>query len=704
MHGELWRELHPEAEWLVVDPISRERPRRVPAALGVGVDLGIERTLPARDPRLREDAALGRGHPKRSSCPVPCSTGVLDAAYANGGYDHDPHCKEWKEDPTHGFESTSAYGLRRDPRYTRQAVAYSRDDIDKVRELTDLAELASEVTKIKRSGRSVMAVCPFHQEKTPSLSIDPERGLYHCFGCGKGGDVFQWIEETQGVDFAGAVELLARRSGVILTQDPQARKRRSDRERLIQANEAAVEFFHERLRTGSDAASARSYLRSRGYEVEAVEEFNIGYSPDSWDTLTRHLSDRFEERVLVASGLASRSRQGRVVDRFRGRVMFPIYDLRGDAVGFGARQLDGDPPKYLNSPETPIYHKSRLLYGLNWSKGEIVRSGEAVVVEGYTDVIALHQAGHPVAVATCGTALGEEHLAILQRFTERVVLAFDSDEAGAGAALRGFEKTIPGDLDLRIALFPPGRDPADLVAHGENSVLLKSVAESIPLLQFRIEQELGRFDLNEAEARGRSVRAVVPLIAAHPDPVVRHEYAVLVSRRTGVDLDVVAQALRRRRPREETTPGSASFDRLSGQELAEREILRLLLANDAGLERDELGPDLFETELHRRAFERIGPVVLGLRAGVTPDLGAALGDDQSDVGALLREVAMVDLPLPEAAEVLNRLKVGAIERRIEKVRAHLEELDPDADTQTYSERFNELIALERQRRDLRSRQ
>ena len=383
--------------------------------------------------------------------------------------------------------------------------------------------------------------------------------------------------------------------------------------------------------------------------------------------------------------------------------MFPIYDLRGDAVGFGARQLDGDPPKYLNSPETPIYHKSRLLYGLNWSKGEIVRSAEAVVVEGYTDVIALHQAGHPVAVATCGTALGEEHLAILQRFTERVVLAFDSDEAGAGAALRGFEKTIPGDLDLRIALFPPGRDPADLVAHGENSVLLKSVAESIPLLQFRIEQELGRFDLNEAEARGRSVRAVVPLIVAHPDPVVRHEYAVLVSRRTGVDLDIVAQALRRRRPSEESTPSPPRVsDQLSGQELAERELLRLLLANDAGLERDELGPDLFETELHRRAFERIAPVVLGLRAGVTPDLGAALGDDQSDAGALLREVAMVDLPLPEAAEVLNRLKVGAIERRIENVRVNLEELDPDADTQTYSKRFNELIALERQRRDLRS--
>ena len=581
-------------------------------------------------------------------------------------------------------------------------MVYSRADIDKIRELTDLAELASEVTKVKRSGRSVMAVCPFHQEKTPSLSIDAERGLYHCFGCGKGGDVFKWIEETQNVDFAGAVELLARRRGIALVQSPQDRKRRSERESLIEAMEAAVEFFHNRLRTSDDAASARSYLRSRGYEIDAVEQFNLGYSPDSWDVLTRYLSSRFSERVLVAAGLASRSRQGRVVDRFRGRVMFPIYDLRGDPVGFGARQLDGEPPKYLNSPETAVYSKSRLLYGLNWAKSEIVRSGEAVVVEGYTDVIALHQSGCPVAVATCGTALSEEHLAILQRFTNRVILAFDNDEAGTGAALRGSWKLVRHDLDLRSALFPAGSDPADLVASGEKSVLLDSIAESIPLLQFRIEQELGRFDLNEVEARGRSVRAVAPLIVAHPDPVARHEYAVFVSRRTGVDLDVIVQALRGHSTDEKAASTLPDRDRLSGQELAEREFLRLLIASDGECYSEDLQPDLFVTELHQRAFEHIASLLVSSEEGLPPNLGRVFASERSEVGALLRELAMIDLPLPRAAHIMNRLRVGAIERRILEVRSHLEGVDSEADALTYVDQLDELTALERERRELRN--
>ncbi|NNF69587.1 MAG: DNA primase, partial [Acidimicrobiia bacterium] len=231
-------------------------------------------------------------------------------------------------------------------------MAYPREDIDKVRDATDLAELAAEVTKVKRSGRSTMAVCPFHQEKTPSLSIDASRGLYHCFGCGKSGDVFRWVQETQGTDFVGALEMLARRAGVVLTEDPEASKRRDRRELLVGATETAVDFYLDRLKTGDDAGAARAYLRSRGYDGDVVEQFKIGYSPDSWDALVRHLGKAgFSDDVMITAGLASRARTGKPVDRFRGRVMFPIYDVRGDAVGFGARVLDGDGPKYLNSPE-----------------------------------------------------------------------------------------------------------------------------------------------------------------------------------------------------------------------------------------------------------------------------------------------------------------------------------------------------------------
>ncbi|MGI9665937.1 MAG: DNA primase, partial [Acidimicrobiia bacterium] len=309
-------------------------------------------------------------------------------------------------------------------------MAYSREDIDAVRDKTDLAELASEITKVRKSGRSTMAVCPFHSEKTPSLSIDAARGLYHCFGCGKSGDVYRWVQETQALDFAEAVEFLARRAGVTLRVDPQAAKRRNQREQLVDATTKAVEFYTDRLKTGSDAGQARAYLRGRGYDADVVEQFGLGYSPDEWDQLATHLKDAgIKDEVMMKAGLASRSKRGTLIDRFRGRVMFPIFDVRGDAVGFGARILEGDGPKYLNSSESPIYHKSRLLYGLNWAKSDIVRADTSVVVEGYTDVIAMHLAGMPIAVATCGTALGEDHLDLLRRFSERVVFAFDADEA-----------------------------------------------------------------------------------------------------------------------------------------------------------------------------------------------------------------------------------------------------------------------------------
>lgn len=585
-------------------------------------------------------------------------------------------------------------------------MGYAREDIDRVRERSDLGELAAEVTKVKRSGRSVMAVCPFHQEKTPSLSIDPARGLYHCFGCGKSGDVFRWVQETQGLDFAGAVELLARRSGVTLTQDPDAARRRDRREVLVGAVEAAVEFYHDRLKTGDDAGNARGYVRSRGYDSDVVDRFGIGYSPPDWDSLVRHLRDRgVGEDVMSKAGLASRSRKGGLIDRFRGRLMFPIYDLRGDAIGFGARLLEGEGPKYLNSPETAIYHKSRLLYGLNWAKSAIVRSDRSVVVEGYTDVIALHLADLPVAVATCGTALGEDHLELLRRFSERVVLAFDADEAGAGALIRGFEKSVPGDLDLRVAVLPEGRDPADLVAGGEKVLLTKSIDESAPLLQYRVERELERYDLTEPEARGRAVRATAAIIRLHPDPVVRHEYAVLISRRTGVDVDVVGRAVGRAHGGggdQESQEVAEPARPLTGEEKAELEVLRLLLANDQMIRKMEVGPELFSLPEHRAAFEVIGPAVAALDVVEIPDLGAIIGSTGGEAPDLLRRLAMDDRPLPDAGEIMNRVRLGAAERRVATLRAELQLIDPDADPQRYSETFSQLIALERERRNLRS--
>lgn len=582
-------------------------------------------------------------------------------------------------------------------------MAYRREDIERVRDATDLAELVAEVTKVKRSGRSVMAVCPFHQEKTPSMSVDRARGLYHCFGCGKGGDLFQFVQETQALDFSDAVELLARRSGITLQQDPDAAKRRDRRQMLVDATQKAVEFYVDRLKNGRDAGSARSYLRGRGYDGEVVERFMLGFSPEGGDALVGHLKRaKVSEEVAVAAGLALRARNGRVFDRFRGRIMFPIYDVRGDAVGFGARLLDGDGPKYLNSPETPIYRKSRLLYGLNWAKSDIVRQGVAVVVEGYTDVIALHLAGKPLAVATCGTALGEEHLDLLRRFSEKVVLMFDADEAGAGASIRGFERSVPGDLDLRVAELPEGKDPADVVAAGEADALGAAIEESVPLLQFRIEQELAGYDLTEPEARGRAVRAAAQFIGRHPDSVTRHEYAVFVARRTGVDLDVVTRAMgdgRRAAPDDRPPPPQPAPDRtrpLTGAEKAERELLRLLLANHEGVRRLDV-TGLFTRPDHAAAYELLAPALEGLTPGEPPDLGSLLGDDDSDVAVMLRGLAFLDRPLPEPDEIVRKVQVAALDRRIDVLERVVESSPADGDE--YSTAYAELIALQRERRE-----
>ena len=583
-------------------------------------------------------------------------------------------------------------------------MAYRREDIEQVRAATDLAELVAEVTKVKRSGRSVMAVCPFHQEKTPSMSVDPARGLYHCFGCGKSGDLFRFVQETQGLEFSDAVELLARRAGVALQRDPEAAKRRDRRQVLVDATRAAVDFYLERLRRAPDAAGARSYLRGRGYDAAVVERFSIGFSPTDGDVLIRHLRDRrMGDDVAVAAGLAVRSRTGRVFDRFRGRLMFPIFDLRGDPVGFGARLLEGDGPKYLNSPETAIYHKSRLLYGLNWAKAEIVRRGEALVVEGYTDVISLHGAGVEGAVATCGTALGEEHFDLLRRFTERVVLMFDSDDAGKSASLRGFERSVPGDLDLRVALLPPGRDPADVVAAGEMGTITGAVGESKPLLQFRLDAELDRFDLDEPEARGRAVRAAAAVVALHPDRVARHEYGVFLARRTGVEWGVVAAAVEE--AARQTAPSRAEPRRApprpGGQERAEAELIRLMLANHPGLAGVEYDAGVITTPVFVAAYELLRPVLEGLDPGEPPDLGALLGDRDDDLRGTLGALALEERPLADPAEVLMRLKAGVVESRIQVLRRRVAELDPAREPEAYSESFEELIALENQRRLLR---
>ena len=427
------------------------------------------------------------------------------------------------------------------------AMGIVADDIAKVRAATDIVAVISEHTEVKRSGRQWMARCPLHGERTPSLSVSPDKGVYYCFGCQRSGDVITFVQEIEGLDFAGAVETLAARAGIRLrytSHDEGAA--RSRRKRLLEAVEKARDFYHQRLLDGRDGGPARHYLRSRGYDGDLVRRWKLGWAPDDWDVLARHL--KLTDDDLRDSGLGFVNRGGRQQDFFRGRVLFPIDDERGEVVGFGGRVLPGaDGPKYLNtSTDARTYDKSRVLYGLHEHRRQIVKEGRAVVCEGYTDVIGCAEAGIELAVATCGTALTEDHVRLLKRFSAgRLVLAFDADAAGAAAASRlaadarqlyALEQKF--EMEIWVANLPSGQDPGDL-ARSEPDILWTAVENPVRFLQFRVDRTLENADLSTYESRAKSAERAVAVVSEHPNPMVRDPQIVGIAERCQVDIDLL---------------------------------------------------------------------------------------------------------------------------------------------------------------------
>src|SRR2546423_3036844 len=398
-----------------------------------------------------------------------------------------------------------------------------QEDVEAVRAATDILDVVRERVTLKRSGRQWAGLCPFHNEKSPSFTVNPEKGVYYCHGCGAGGNLFRFVQQTVPCEFPEAVEILARRAGITLRYSGAARSDDGGRRRrLVDAHEAALAFYQDTLLTSEEARPARGYWKSRHFDGDDARAFHVGYAPDAWDTLVRELGRAgFTADVLIEAGLATRSREGRAIDRFRNRLMFPIHNQVGEAIGFGGRVLPGgQDPKYLNSPETKLYPKSRTLYNLHRAKGDVLSRHEVVIVEGYTDVIALHKAGVPYAVATCGTALGEGHFDLLRHYgsaTEplRVVPAFDADAARPAAGERGFELHGRFNVDVRVARLPAGTDPADLaLAHPARAP--PAVADPAPLVEFKLEQVLAGRPGIDPESRARTPRAAAASPAGHP--------------------------------------------------------------------------------------------------------------------------------------------------------------------------------------------
>jgi DNA primase len=417
-------------------------------------------------------------------------------------------------------------------------VAIHDDDVAAVKAATDIVALISGYAQLRKVGRRWVGLCPFHGEKTPSFSVNAEQGLYYCFGCQRSGDVFTFVEEIEQLDFAGAVEMLAQKLGHTLRYTEQAEgESRRRRSRLTTALDSAVEWYHQRLLTAADAAPARRYLRSRGFDGDGVRAFRLGWAPEGWDEAMRAL--RLHPDVATQAGLGKVNASGRLQDFFRARVLFPIFDAQGLPLGFGGRLLPGATgPKYLNPGATPVYDKSKVLYGLNWAKTDVVNAAEVIVCEGYTDVIGFHVAGVPRAVATCGTALTEDHVKLLTRFAKRVVLAFDADAAGQSAAERFHAWEQRYGIDVVVAALPAGVDPGEL-AQRDPAALRKAVDDATPFLAFRLDRLFGAASLSTAEGRARAAQAAVGVIDGHPDALVREQYLMSVAARCRLDVEAL---------------------------------------------------------------------------------------------------------------------------------------------------------------------
>jgi DNA primase len=443
-------------------------------------------------------------------------------------------------------------------------MAIPDEDVARVRSATDLVALIGEQTALKRVGRRFVGLCPFHAERTGSFSVNAEEGLYYCFGCQASGDAISFVRATEGVDFVEAVERLANRAGITISYD-DSRDRGEDRQRrreLLAAMTTAVEYYHERLLSHPDAGRARQYLRSRGYDGETVRKFRLGYAPAGFDELVRAL--KLPGAVMREAGLAYENDRTRLQDAFRERVMFPIFDPGSQAIAFGGRILpealrssDREPgPKYRNSPESAIYSKRRTLYGLNWAKADIAQAREVVVCEGYTDVIGFHLAGMARVVATCGTALTEDHFRLLAHFARRIVLCFDADAAGQAAAARLYQWEKRHELELAVAALPVGSDPGEL-AQRDPEALAAAVAHAQPFLGFRVEQALAAQDLRTPEGRSRAAEAALVAIAEHPNELVADQYLIGVADRTRLDPERLRELLVEVKSRPQPDPNAA---------------------------------------------------------------------------------------------------------------------------------------------------
>ncbi|HTU77122.1 MAG TPA: DNA primase [Solirubrobacteraceae bacterium] len=581
---------------------------------------------------------------------------------------------------------------------------YTKQSRDRVRDAVDFVELVSARTELRRAGVArYEGLCPFHDERTPSFGIDPVQKVYYCFGCQASGDVFTFVQETEGVDFKGALELLAERYGVELAreqEDPREAERRRRRERLLELLARSAAYYERCLWESSEARRAREYLQARGLGEEILREFHVGYAPSAWDrVLSASRTGGFSEQELYATGLAQRSKEnGRPYDRFRSRIMFPLADVRGHVLGFGARAMrEEQRPKYLNTSDNDVYHKGLHLYGGDLARAHATRAGEVIVCEGYTDTIALHQAGMRNAVGLMGTALTGEQVTELARMAQTVLLALDADSSGQDAMLRASSLAARRKLELRVVPLPAGKDPAELIQRQGAEAMRAAVARSIPFVRFRVERVLAAGDDSSPEGRDRMVEELRPVFATLAPSAMRMELTRIVSERLALPESVAGALLASSRARSSSGASSVSRGRqpaadgvgasgargsagpgrraragISGREDSERAFLALCIASPqegavalAGVDIDEH----FSSALMRRAARH-------LRDGGLHEPMLESSREEHEDEELTRMLAQLvveagrERAQPAMLEVQRlQLELARIDRQIQRARA-----------------------------------
>jgi DNA primase len=589
-------------------------------------------------------------------------------------------------------------------------------DVEEVKARTNIADIIGERVALKPAGVGAMkGLCPFHDERSPSFNVRPQAGFYHCFGCNESGDVYSFLRAMDHVSFTEAVERLAGRIGYTLHyEDGGAAPETTGRARMYAANAAAAEFFRAQL-AGAEAEAARRFLGERGFDAGAAAHFGVGYAPKGWSNLRDALRRQgFSDEELSTAGLVSTGQRG-VYDRFRGRAIWPIRDVTSQVIGFGARKLfdDDQGPKYLNTPETPVYRKSQVLYGLDLAKRDISRDHRVVVVEGYTDVMACHLAGITTAIATCGTAFGADHITVLRRVmgddsaAGEVVFTFDPDAAGQKAALRAFGDEKRFAAQTYVAVAPEGLDPCDLRLQRGDGAVRALMDTKVPMFEFVIDQRLAGFALSTVEGRAGALRAAAPIVAEIRDPSLRPGYVRVLARRLGLDLGEVGAAVERAggsAPRRSADPEpSRSTPEAPGSEEPQMRvsIRSLPRTADVALERDALmGLLQFGHRLDRElltaavavpfrhpALDTVRQAVAAAPDTARPGWAAdAVSAVREPYRSLAAELLTADFPavsddaaVISAGSLARRLVVRAVEQQKTEMLGAIQRVAPDSD-------------------------